>query len=304
MFMRKALIYLIMVFDVFNSYLSSKTGKPYKTSLNKKVYEYNNDILMQKLSNLASSIDYFYNIDQELMTKSIAELLSMIKPLDFSNYIGITQLNFPPDQATLKKTKKSKDFSRNIKLFNPESKLYDLEIKIWLVEIDEILLAKRKTIDQLLNNSYKAVRRGLSKDFKEESIQKNEKSKPTKRQKKNFDEFFFGEDEVMIKRYWGTKVSKEKICILKKNPKFVKSVNEYLKTKYLMDSINRNVWGKLEIGFQKKVSLKNYMETLLTNKKKNGWLVQNIINAIEELLYCSPETIRKRKTKMKRVKED
>ena len=300
-----------MVFDVFNLYLSEKTGQRYNSLLAKETVKYNSKMLKQKLDNSKTSINYFYRVDQKLLNKSIAQLIEMLNPQDFSNYVRVTQLTFLPNQNFINQKKNRKHLKRKIKLFNlgQQDKFTEqgLSVEVWLIEVDDILMGKRKRSDELIKFAYKGLRKRIFKKFKnelpkEDRIIKRNKRGPSllKLQKRQFREFLFDMDEEMGNIFWDEHMTKKKIGCLRENKTFMRLINQYSKNKLVLESVEENIWLKSEVCLQKGVSLEKFMKSMLTKEKKNGWIIQNILNAVEELFYCLPENIRK----MKRIKTE
>ena len=170
-------------------------------------------------------------------------------------------------------------------------------------EIDEIILAKRKRPDEELKHSFKAVRKGIDKIFKEKEEVDSDSEKPEKFVKKDVSLEIFEMKPGLAKKYKNPNITKEVVANLKKCKKFVKCMNEYIGNFFLKEEIANNVINKQEEIMKKNLTLKEFLLALMTKQKKNGWIVQNILNSLDVLENCTEQTILKKKGK-KRVNID
>jgi hypothetical protein len=171
-------------------------------------------------------------------------------------------------------------------------------------EIDEIILAKRKRPDEELKHSFKAVRKGIEKHFKMlRGVTFKSDLEHVKRVKEEFNEQVLENNPVYIEHFARSNITKEVVADLKKCSSFVTHMNEYIQNHFLREEIEVNVLFKKEEIMSKKLTLKDFLLALMTKQKKNGWIVQNVLNSLGVLENCSEETILKRKSVKRKPKD-
>lgn len=180
----------------------------------------------------------------------------------------------------------------------PESAQW-VEFEVLEYEIDEIILAKRKRPDEELKHSFKAVRKGIEKYFRE-GVQKTSGDKASNpKTRTRFNKEILGNNRRYTEQFKQSNITKEVVADLKKCVPFVRLMEEYIDEHFLEDEIESNVLNKKEEIMNDKLSLKDFLLALMTKQKKNGWIVQNILNSLDVLENCREETILKRKTRHK-----
>ena len=202
--------------------------------------------------------------------------------------------------------------SNSSKKKNEESSDW-IEINVKEFEIDEILLAKRKRPDEELKHCFKALRKRVEKDInkeleeeerqleeknsknKKEIVAKESKGKLKIKKEKIMEKFNFETSEFEL--YESKNITKSAISILKENKKFITVVRKYINEDFLIDEIKNNVLKKTEEIMNKQLRLEQFLKTMMTKQKKNGWILQNILNSLDAFETCSRLTILKRKSK-------
>ena len=331
---KKIIIYLIMVFDLLRLFLKVKLqgqGYEYDSKINKDTSAQNEKIIIQKLSEHKKYKKTQFILDEQLLNITIEDLINKISIYDFTIYTRLSQINFM-DMKTLKS--KVKNGCRTKKVYmsketlgqssqsthlNPNpNQMEDPRTgsmpysshKVWLsfevreFEIDEILMAKRKRPDEELKHSFKSIRKGILKDFNQSKNKGKcyDNTYQKKQKKKKFLEEIFRENPEDIAIFQNTNITKEVVSKLKKCKGFTSKMKEFVETRFIIDEIDSNIWNKKEEIMSKELSLKSFMLVLMTKQKKNGWMVQNILNSLEVVENCSDETILKRKTKFNKTK--
>ena len=215
------------------------------------------------------------------------------KMQSLNNYENNSQnLNDNPDGVEYYSHKSGN--SSNINKLKTKKKIFDPWIQFTMreYEIDEIILAKRKRPDEELKHSFKAVRKGIDKMFKEKMLIDSE----SENNEKNTNNLFEDNPDLAIK-YKNPNITKEVVANLKKCDNFVEQMNNYIENSFLKDEIENNVINKQEEIMKKNLTLKEFLLALMTKQKKNGWIVQNILNSLDVLENCTEDTIMKKKGK-------
>ena len=172
-------------------------------------------------------------------------------------------------------------------------------------EIDEIVLAKRKRTDEKLKHSFRAVCLGIKQNLKanlaHDSPEKANAAEInlqlTKRvfgRKKKFEWVFENKKKQNI--------TKNLIDEIKRCKNFVREMDKYVYREFLKDEIQNNILNKKEKIMNSDLCCKSFLTLLMTKTKKNGWILQNSMNSLDEFLNCKRETILKVKQRKRRQK--
>lgn len=173
-------------------------------------------------------------------------------------------------------------------------------------EIDEIILAKRKRTDEKLKHSFRAVCLGIKQKVRKDvqirgngQINAAEMNLKLTRavfgKKSNFDWVFESKNKQNI--------TKTLIDEIKKCGGFARKMNEYIYQDLIKDEIENNILNKSEKIMNSDLTCKGFLTLLMTKTKKNGWILQNSLNSIDEFLNCKHDTILKIKQRKKNKKK-
>jgi hypothetical protein len=171
-------------------------------------------------------------------------------------------------------------------------------------EIDEIILAKRKRSDEKLKHSYKPIYHGIKDQYERILKQNNEFKKLTPKQfNLKLTRYLFSNNtkfDCIYSKKSKMNVTKKLIVNLKMNKRYVRMMNEYIHKKFMIDEIENNISNKIERIMEENLSYESFLNLLMTKVKKNGWLLQNSLNSLDEIINCNSSTILKKRIKKKR----
>jgi hypothetical protein len=235
---------------------------------------------------------HIHSNDTIIVNSEIQEVKSEIKDLD-SNKPLVSQKNL--DTHINDNPQQSERVLENGKW---------IPVTIFEYEIDEIILAKRKRPDEELKHSFKAVRKGIEKNYKLNFMRDSKQSKlDTHDIRNHFNANVLQNNAKYIGNFKQSNITKEVVADLKKCDIFMEYMNDYIQSYFIKDEIENNVLNKKEEIMNESLCLKEFLLALMTKQKKNGWIVQNILNSLDVLENCCDDTILKRKGKRKtRVK--
>lgn len=172
-------------------------------------------------------------------------------------------------------------------------------------EIDEIILGKRKRPDEELKHSFKAVRKGVERYYRlGKGVDKHTERARMKEIQEEFHKEVLENKKGYIQVFRQPNVTKEVVSNLKNCGPFARKMNEYIEEHFLREEIESNVLNKKEEIMSKRLSLEDFLLALMTKQKKNGWIVQHVLNSLGMLENCCEETIMKRKGQINQNRGD
>ena len=314
---KKLLIFLVMVLDNLKLFVAEKTKNRvnFRSHIDPSVSQVNRKAIKLKIKDKKLR-GFQYKLDEGLLGLSVEDITDKVRVEDLLLFVRLTQVNF------LDKTKHTgstplgmRETVIYLKSHTGSSPKIDLEPDIkrrssrtrhpndvnlqnWACvslrefEVDEILLAKRKRSDEKLKHGFKAFRKKFRANFRlEKQLGQSEDVE------KLIEGEIFGHDADLGKKFRDLNITKEIVSALKKSRPLVRHMRKYIRSRYLLDEIDVNVLKKDEDFLLKSRGIGDFLLTLMTKQKKQGWILQNILNALEELEHCREDTILKRKTK-------
>lgn len=118
-----------------------------------------------------------------------------------------------------------------------------------------------------------------------------------KKIKSHFEKEILQGDPQSIKLFRSSNITKEVVSFLKNNKIFLAKIQEYIASSFVTDEILANGSNKKEEIMRDDLTFEGFMLALMTKQKKNGWIVQNILNSLEVVQHCNEKTILKKKSK-------
>ena len=308
---KKALIYLLMVLDNANNFVRLKTGG--RLGRDSRIDPYVSRVNRERIRECIRKGDcksVYYRPDLGLAGMSIQDLLSRIHVDDLILYVKLSRLNFlDVTSATTAKKRlcprhvwirakrmakraRSADLEKactnwengpaidsDCKLPKTESDLGAplspeehsaqwVKVEVHKFEVDDILLAKQKRQDQLLKHSYRVLRKALQSRARCGSKSKHDCLPPN--------------------------ITKRMVADQKKCKSFADPVKQYAELGLLRQELLQNVLHKHEKIMDRSLSLQSFMRELMSKQKKQGWLLQDILNSMHVLAHCREETIQRK----------
>lgn len=156
-------------------------------------------------------------------------------------------------------------------------------------------MAKTKRPDEKLKHSFKSVRKAIQKRYREPSpAQPPAQSIGPVLDQHLLNAAVLESNAAYIELFNAKNVTKTGISELKKCRSFMTTMEDYIESGFATDEIRFNVLDKNEEIMAPNLTVAGLLTALMTKQKKNGWIVQDIINSIEYLRDC-PAAVRTRR---------
>ena len=162
-----------------------------------------------------------------------------------------------------------------------------LSFEVHREETDQILMAKTKRSDEKLKHSFKSVRKALQRRYRPPVAPRSpgQRVRPVP-----------GQDPLSVRvlesnrRYidlFGRKnVTKAVLSELRMCEPFARAVEDYIDAGFIGDEIRSNVLDKGEDIMAPGLTVAELLTALMTKHKKNGWIVQDIVNSVQYFRDC------------------
>ena len=289
-FIKKVLIYLIMVLDNAKLFLKIKTSSDILMApeIDSAVSAENEQLIRKKLEQRTSRREQ-YKLDQGLCKLAIQELIKKVKMKDLMTYIKITRLNFGSNRSNRRAKRKTIKLPRARDGGDNSPKWVGLSVSEH--ETNEILMAKQKRDDEKLKHAFKMIRKAMKAHFRERMMDEHPDEIGSNKQfREKFDEEVLESNAAYVEAFHQSYITKTNLASLKNCRKFVDWMSDFIEHRFLLKEIRRNVIDKGEEIMKPGLTPREFISFLMTKKKKTGWILQDIINSIELLEDCTRNT--------------
>lgn len=275
LFLKKILILMNHQLRLFKDYISIKTENK-----NAKFYFNDNIIKRLKLIIERQELDFEqFTIQEELLSYSFSELISLIKIEDIQFFIILGNTDFLPKRNTKK-----------IKYRNEIGILKEFELTLF--EKENLLLPKIKRKDEKIKFVFKSIRKQLYNKLKK----KTKKEISANKLKKMFNEKYLNNNKKAISYFYSNDISKKGLHLIENCTRLIKDMNKYKFNHFLKDHINTCIFKKTENFLEcSKLTFNDFLKILFEKQSKQPWILQDILNSIPafEMFFFNNINIRK-----------
>lgn len=259
-FIKKALIYLIKLFDIVKLLINTKTHSTIYNNFN--ISNITQKAYIQAL--LSPSNPEKLKIDKALLNLDINQLINQIKLEDVQLYLWINKIHIEKHKH---KEIKFKDFIGKIHTF-----------KLFYEEKKKFICCKSKRKDEILKFSFKLLRKKMLFRF-EKKIELKCKNQMNLKQK--FKQTVLNNDDNLYKTFFSYDVSRKDLIFLQSNPSIKKILIEELNTFFLKDIIDNIISFDQSIYYDSNIEIYSFFLNLFSNQQKKSLVLQDGVNALE-----------------------
>jgi hypothetical protein len=255
---------MIVLMKLVNDFLEMKM----------KNQDINSDLCLASLiinanENLTEAMNSKLTINQQYLSLSIEELISLFDIRDFATYLTLAHTYIPKKQKQIKLiiSHKSKKFK------------FDFSIK----EQINLLCCKTKRKDELIKFSFKFIRRQVLKQFQEENKYKLNKADKNK-MKHIFYSKFLNENEEAIQYFESFDLSRKGLKVLSQYVQLKKMMIQFCNNFYIESMLNEYIYRKSDQIFHEDLNFVGFLSEVLSRQHKHSVIVQGVINSLEQFI--------------------
>lgn len=251
-----------MVMRVFNNFLFIKSEDEQVQNREQDLAQMIKLIQKSWIGHLKMKLE----IDLSLISKSLKELVDLVQIEDLANYLILSNfyLHKGRKSGNIELTHRNKTFS--IEIIKKEQK--------------DILCCKTKRKEELNKFSLKFVRKELLKQFKTGFRE----GFSDKKLKSLFYKRFLDNRPDGIDAFESLDLPKKYMMELKNYSFLVDQIKIYNQQKFIEAVVSKYIMGKVDFLTSKFISIKTFIDEILSRQHINSISIQSVLNALEQFI--------------------